>query len=118
IRSPRRMKWMMSWGISSPYWREGEFLSLFAQPAAVISLVWGAMSALNSERTCPSCQKPLAPDAPLGLCPECLIMSGFVTGTEPGTTGPGGSSFVAPSVEEVGKLFPHLEVIERIGRGG
>jgi serine/threonine protein kinase/sugar lactone lactonase YvrE len=76
------------------------------------------MNANEPSRVCPSCQKPLAPDTPLGLCPECLIKSGFATGTEPGTTGPGGSRFVAPSVEEVRKLFPHLEVIELIGRGG
>jgi serine/threonine protein kinase len=76
------------------------------------------MSVNEARRVCPSCQKPLAPDVPLGLCPECLIKSGFLTGTEPGTGGPGESKFVAPSVEDVRKLFPHLEVIAMIGRGG
>src|SRR5437867_843835 len=83
-----------------------------------ISLVWGVMSVMDAERTCPSCHRPLAADVPLGLCPECLIKSGFVTGTEPGTTGAGGSRFEAPPVEEIRKLFPQLEIIELIGRGG
>jgi serine/threonine protein kinase/FtsH-binding integral membrane protein len=67
---------------------------------------------------CPSCGKPVAASAPKGVCPECLMKAGFATGTEAGTGGPGESRFVAPSVEEVRKLFPHLEIIEMIGRGG
>jgi tRNA A-37 threonylcarbamoyl transferase component Bud32/peroxiredoxin/Leucine-rich repeat (LRR) protein/multidrug resistance efflux pump len=46
-----------------------------------------------------------------------MLKAGFPTGTEP-RTGGGGSSFAAPSVEAVRKLFPHLEVIEMVGRGG
>lgn len=39
---------------------------------------------METERICPNCRKPLPPGVPLGLCPECLIKSGFPTGTEPG----------------------------------
>src|ERR1041385_1661297 len=67
---------------------------------------------------CPSRGKPVPASAPKGVCPECLMKAGFATGTEAGTGGPGESRFVAPSVEEVRKLFPHLEVIEMVGRGG
>lgn len=72
---------------------------------------------METQRICPSCQKPLPPDVPLGLCPECLIKSGFNTGTDPGNPGKG-SGFVPPPVEELRKLFPQLEIIELIGKGG
>jgi TM2 domain-containing membrane protein YozV/predicted Ser/Thr protein kinase len=70
---------------------------------------------MDTERICPGCQKPLPPDVPMGLCPECLIKAGFSTGTEPGGEGPG---FVPPTVEQIAKLFPQLEIIELIGKGG
>jgi predicted Ser/Thr protein kinase len=66
-------------------------------------------------RVCPSCQKPLPPHVPMGLCPECLIKSGFETGTEPGSRGTG---FMPPRLNEIQSLFPQLEVIELIGQGG
>src|SRR6266404_870130 len=71
---------------------------------------------MDTERICPSCQKPLAPDVPLGLCPECLIKSGFPTGVESdaGKQPP----FIPPTVEELAKLFPQLEILDLIGKGG
>ena len=67
--------------------------------------------------TCPVCQKPSVPDAPQGLCPECLIKTGFDSrvGNEPAK---GGSGFVPPPVEELAKLFPQLEIIALLGQGG
>jgi len=73
---------------------------------------------METERICPSCRKPLPPDVPLGLCPECLMKSGLNTGTEPGGEGPTGSGFVPPPVADIAKLFPQLEVLEFIGKGG
>ncbi len=69
---------------------------------------------METERICPNCRKQLPPDVPLGLCPECLIKSGL------GTAGAGtpGAAFVPAPVEEISKLFPQLEVIELIGKGG
>ncbi len=58
----------------------------------------------------------MAADAPQGICPECLIKAGF--GTASGTEGGGDTSFVPPPVEAVARLFPQLEIIELIGRGG
>ena len=72
---------------------------------------------METKRVCPSCQKTLPPNVPLGLCPECLIKSGFNTGTEPGNPGKE-SGFVPPPVEEIRKLFPQLEIIELVGQGG
>src|SRR5580693_7605156 len=71
---------------------------------------------METERICPSCRKPLPPDVPLGLCPECLIKSGFPTGTEPGAAAGGG--FVPPPVEDIAKLFPQFEILGFIGKGG
>src|SRR5579862_5665347 len=71
---------------------------------------------METPRTCPSCHKPLPPDLPLGLCPECLIKSGFSTGTEPGSEG--NKSFVPPAVSEIAGLFPQFEIIRLIGKGG
>jgi serine/threonine protein kinase len=71
---------------------------------------------MDTERICPSCQKPLAPDVPLGLCPECLIKSGFPTGAE--SAGAKQPPFIPPTVEELAKLFPQFEIIELIGKGG
>ena len=71
---------------------------------------------MESDRICPNCQNPLPPEAPLGLCPECLIKAGFPGGTEAsvGT----GRGFAPPPVEEIGKLFPQLEILGFIGKGG
>src|ERR1017187_915499 len=73
---------------------------------------------METERICPSCHKPLPPDVPLGLCPECLMKAGLNTGTEPGVEGAQGSGFVPPPVADIAKLFPQLEVLEFIGKGG
>ncbi len=71
---------------------------------------------METDRICPNCRKPLPPDVPMGLCPECLIKSGFPTGTEPGEGGMG--RFVPPSVEEIARLFPQFEILGFIGKGG
>jgi capsular polysaccharide biosynthesis protein/predicted Ser/Thr protein kinase len=73
---------------------------------------------METQRICPSCRKPLAPDAPLGLCPDCLLKSGLSPGTDPGDPNLTASGFVPPSVEELAKLFPQLQIIEFIGKGG
>jgi hypothetical protein len=71
---------------------------------------------MNTMRVCPGCGKPLAADAPQGICPECLMKAGF--GTASGTEAPGQATFVPPTVEALAGLFPQLEIIELIGRGG
>ncbi|HMJ66611.1 MAG TPA: serine/threonine-protein kinase [Candidatus Binatia bacterium] len=64
---------------------------------------------------CPSCGKPLAANAPKGLCQECLLKAGFPTGTETGGKAP---PFNPPTVAELAGKFPQLEIIELIGSGG
>jgi serine/threonine protein kinase len=70
---------------------------------------------MDTSRICPSCGKPLAPDAPQGLCQECLLKAGFPTGTDTGGKSP---RFVPPSIEELNPKFPELEVLVSIGQGG
>jgi tRNA A-37 threonylcarbamoyl transferase component Bud32 len=72
---------------------------------------------MNTTRVCPICGKPVVPEAPQGLCPECLMKSGFETRAENEAAG-GKSAFVPPSVEQMAKLFPQLEIIELLGQGG
>jgi serine/threonine protein kinase len=72
---------------------------------------------MDTTQVCPICGKPVVPEAPQGLCPECLMKSGFETraGNEPGA---GKSAFVPPPVEQLAKLFPQLEIIALLGQGG
>ena len=65
---------------------------------------------------CPTCGKPLAPDAPMGLCPDCLLNAGF--GTVTGGTGGEGAVQPPPSPEELAPHFPQLEILALLGRGG
>jgi|GEM_PF-3917979 len=71
---------------------------------------------MDTKRICPSCHQPLARDVPLGLCPGCLIQAGFPTGVD--TESAARAAFVPPPVGEIAKLFPQLEVLELIGKGG
>lgn len=70
---------------------------------------------MDTKPTCPSCGKPLAADAPKGLCPECLMRGAFPTGTD--TSGKP-ARFVPPSLEELAQKFPELEILEFVGQGG
>lgn len=69
-----------------------------------------------ADARCPSCGKTLPADVPLGLCPECLMKSGFRTADPPEATVSAG--FVPPRVDDLRPLFPQLELIELVGRGG
>ena len=76
---------------------------------------------MNILRQCPSCGKPLEPNAPQGLCPACLLQAGFPTGTqvaEGGSTAAKPGSFVPPKPEELASSFPQMEILEFIGQGG
>ena len=72
-------------------------------------------------RTCPHCGKPVLPTALGGICPECMLKAGLATQTEgPGATGLHGTKAVhpPPSPAEIASLFPQLEILECLGRGG
>src|SRR5512139_394062 len=76
---------------------------------------------MNTTRICPGCNKPLPANAPEGLCPECLLKAGLGTGVDIGPdtqSASGRIPFVAPSLEELAKCFPALEILSLIGQGG
>ncbi len=64
---------------------------------------------------CPQCGASLPAGALAGLCPACLLKQGASGDT---VTQADAKSFVPPTVEEVAKCFPGLEIIELLGRGG
>src|SRR5262245_3912031 len=70
---------------------------------------------MDTLRICPSCARPMPADAPQGICPECLLKAGFASGSGSGTSG---GAFVPPPIDAVSKLFPQLEILELIGKGG
>ena len=76
---------------------------------------------MNTMKMCSGCQKALPEGAPDGLCPECLLKAGLGTGVDlgPDTQAESGQpSFVAPSLDEVARMFPQLEMLGFIGQGG
>jgi serine/threonine protein kinase len=68
------------------------------------------------ENLCPHCRKPLPTSVLGGICPECMLKAG-VFQTEYGEA-PAGSNIAPPRPEDIAPLFPQLELIECLGRGG
>ena len=64
---------------------------------------------------CPNCGKALTETALQGLCPECLMKAGWPTA--PSADGQA-SDFTPPELSELAALFPQLEILEQIGKGG
>ena len=76
---------------------------------------------MTDEKKCPHCGKPVPPTTLGGICPECMLKAGLVTQTEgPGAIGPHGTKVVhpPPTPAEIASLFPQLEILECLGRGG
>ena len=68
---------------------------------------------MPDENKCPHCGKPVPSTAPGGVCPECMLAVGLATQTE----GPGAGA-ATPSPAEISALFPQLEILDCLGRGG
>lgn len=80
---------------------------------------------MSSSQSCPQCGAEVPASAPAGLCPACLLQAGFASqsGVNPSIppthiTPPTPSGFVPPTPEELARLFPQLEVLELLGKGG
>ena len=67
---------------------------------------------METIRICKQCRKPLPPNAPEGLCPECLARAAL--GTEPVAPG----TRVPPKPADLAAQFPQLEIMELLGVGG
>ena len=79
---------------------------------------------MNELPYCSKCGVFLTADAPAGLCPKCLVQAGFESqpstpvNPKPTAPSPTGSGFEPPSIEELSDKFPHLEILELLGKGG
>ncbi|HEV2207337.1 MAG TPA: protein kinase [Verrucomicrobiae bacterium] len=71
---------------------------------------------MSPGQTCHQCGAALPTEAPEGLCPKCLLRAGLASAAaaSAGRIDP----FVPATIEEVARLFPHLEILELIGKGG
>src|SRR4051812_14957140 len=67
----------------------------------------------NMPQKCPQCGAALPAGALEGLCPACLLKQGAAA-----ETGPEIAPFQPPTVEEMARLFPQLEILAFIGKGG
>jgi len=66
-------------------------------------------------KKCPQCGTPLSSGALAGLCPACLLKMGAAADS---VTDAKQSAFNPPGVAELAPLFPQLEILELIGKGG
>lgn len=75
-------------------------------------------------RHCPTCGAELSAGAAEEPCPACLMKLALASGAawdDGGSESPTeyyGGGFVAPPIEELAPHFPHLEILELVGRGG
>jgi hypothetical protein len=72
---------------------------------------------MSEEPQCPQCGTPLPGGALGGLCPACLLRQGVAADSGLDDK-PNKAGFTPPSVAELARLFPQLEIIQLIGRGG
>ena len=76
---------------------------------------------MADEQKCPHCGKPVPPTALQGICPDCMLKAGLASQTDAGPVGPHGTKVVSPpppAPQEIAPLFPNLEILECLGRGG
>src|ERR1022692_3540586 len=69
----------------------------------------------TTPKKCPQCGASLPAGALAGVCPARLLQQGAAADT---ATRPSAKPFVPLTVEEVAKLFPQLEILGFIGKGG
>ncbi|MBC8094760.1 MAG: protein kinase [Akkermansiaceae bacterium] len=75
----------------------------------------------TQQPACPQCGAPLPASAPARLCPRCLMAMNLATQTA--FTGEDAEASASqksppPSLEEIARHFPNLEILECLGRGG
>lgn len=72
------------------------------------------MNLESSVPKCPQCRAVVPADAPQGLCPHC-VLQGAIASTPLEKSNLGSTP---PAIQAVRAAFPHLEILELIGRGG
>ncbi len=106
--------------VSDPREVEGEENELTVRNRAAVALHGGSETTMTNPKTCPRCAAPLPADGE--PCPRCLLELGRST-PEPAFEDSKGSARrprrrASPTIEEIAKRFPELEIAERIGEGG
>ena len=86
-----------------------------SQPAAPFPSPPAASATQNTPHKCPQCGTPSPNGSLAGLCPACLLKAGAAADTVTGGKQPVSNP---PSVAELAPLFPQLEILELIGKGG
>jgi eukaryotic-like serine/threonine-protein kinase len=74
-----------------------------------------------AHQLCPECGQPLPGNAPLGLCPRCVLRQSFALEEEPAPNpelNPGGTSLDAASPAGSFGTFAGYELLRELGRGG
>ena len=66
---------------------------------------------------CQRCGAAVGPEAAQGLCPACLLQEGL-RDSQAATLPSMAAGNSAAELAELGRLFPQLEVLELVGRGG
>src|SRR5580704_886376 len=69
---------------------------------------------MPGSQKCPQCGTVLPAGVLGGLCPACLLKQGGMGDSTEGA----GRAFTPPSLEEVARVFPQLEILAFIGKGG
>ncbi|HEY0549065.1 MAG TPA: serine/threonine-protein kinase, partial [Verrucomicrobiae bacterium] len=70
------------------------------------------MKTNESTNACPKCGAPVPPEAPQGLCPQCVFAQAAAPAAAPTATSQ------IPSLERLAVAFPQLQIFELVGRGG
>lgn len=76
---------------------------------------------MSETNRCPQCGTPLAASAPRGLCPACLLQRGLEANTADFTgedQADAAGPWTPPTIEQLAPIFPELDILELIGRGG
>lgn len=76
---------------------------------------------MNETICCPACRCQLPPDAPIGLCPTCLLTQGMdgqgVLAAPVQSEIPAAAQYI-PAPDVLADYFPQLEIMETLGHGG
>src|SRR6185436_1856976 len=70
----------------------------------------------NTTKICPGCGMPLPPDAPAGLCPQCLLKSNPLTPAQ--TVVVTGAPPLARRIPVPGQNFGDYRILRLLGQGG
>ncbi|HEY2589221.1 MAG TPA: serine/threonine-protein kinase [Tepidisphaeraceae bacterium] len=72
---------------------------------------------MSDQAICERCGAAMGPDAAQGLCPACLLEQGLRESQA--DTIPSNAAVNSPTeIRELARLFPQLEILELLGRGG